>query len=145
MGGLLLLLAAALAGVGPAGAQDAASGDLDLMARTIAAEARGEPYTGQVAVGAVIINRTRTEGFPDTIPGVIYQPGAFEAVQNGLIWQRTPNEQEIKAARDALNGWDPTYGAIYYFNPDKTSNRFMWSLPQTLRIGKHVFSLGPQS
>lgn len=142
-----LVLGAWAAGVVPssAGAQEPApEGDLELLARVVTGEAQGEPYTGMVAVAAVILNRTRHPGFPQTIAGVIYEPGAFESVSNGLIWARPIDPQARNAARDALNGWDPTNGAVYFFNPDKTSNPFMWSLPQTLRIGKHVFSLGPE-
>lgn len=112
--------------------------DVNLLARAINGEARGEPYIGQVAVGAVIVNRTRDPRFPKTIAGVIYQPGAFTAVADGQINARLePTPQ--KAANDALNGWDPSGGAIYYYNPAKTTNKWIWSRPVIKRIGKHVF------
>ena len=103
-------------------------------------EARGEPYEGQVAVGAVILNRVRDSRFPNTIAGVIYQPGAFTAVSDGQI--NVPideNSTVVKAARDALNGWDPTDGAVYYFNPNTATNKWIWSRPLIKTIGKHRF------
>ena len=114
------------------------SNDLNLLARIIYGEARGEPYTGQVAVGAVVLNRVRHGSFPNTIAGVIYQSGAFDAVADGQI-NYTPNSTAIKAAQDALNGWDPTYGAIYYFNPATATNKWIWSRPETVTIGNHRF------
>ena len=114
------------------------SGDVNLLARIIYGEARGEPYTGQVAVGAVVLNRVRSSLFPNTIAGVIYQKGAFDAVSDGQI-NYTPNSTAIKAARDALNGWDPSYGAIYYFNPATATNKWIWSRPMTVTIGNHRF------
>ena len=114
------------------------SSDLNLLARIIYAEARGEPYTGQVAVGAVVLNRVRHSSFPNTIAGVIYQSGAFDAVADGQI-NYTPNSTAIKAAQDALNGWDPSYGAIYYFNPATATNKWIWSRPETVTIGNHRF------
>ena len=114
--------------------------DLQLMARAINGEARGEPYEGQVAVGAVILNRVNSSKFPNTIAGVIYQSGAFTAVSDGQI--NTPiaeNSTVYKADRDALNGWDPTGGAIYYFNPDTATNAWIWSRPLIKTIGKHRF------
>ena len=114
------------------------SSDLNLLARIIYAEARGEPYTGQVAVGAVVLNRVRHSSFPNTIAGVIYQSGAFDAVADGQI-NYTPNSTAIKAAQDALNGWDPSYGAIYYFNPATATNKWIWSRPTTVTIGNHRF------
>ena len=114
------------------------SSDLNLLARIIYAEARGEPYTGQVAVGAVVLNRVRHSSFPNTIAGVIYQSGAFDAVADGQI-NYTPNSTAIKAAQDALNGWDPSYGAIYYFNPATATNKWIWSRPPTVTIGNHRF------
>lgn len=114
------------------------SKDLYLLARAIHGEARGEPYTGQVAVGAVILNRTRDPRFPKTVPGVIYQPGAFTAVADGQI-DLAPDESSLKAARDALNGWDPSGGALYYYNPAKTTNAWIWSRPIIKVIGKHYF------
>lgn len=114
------------------------SKDLYLLARAIHGEARGEPYTGQVAVGAVILNRTRDPKFPKTVAGVIYQPGAFTAVTDGQI-NLAPGDTALKAARDALNGWDPSGGAIYYYNPAKTTNKWIWSRPIIKVIGKHYF------
>jgi N-acetylmuramoyl-L-alanine amidase len=116
----------------------ARGGDLNLLARLISAEARGEPYEGQVAVGAVVLNRVKSSAFPNSISGVIYQKGAFSAVDDGQI-NLTPNDSALKAAKDAMNGWDPTGGCLYYYNPDKTSNRWIRSRPVVLRIGSHVF------
>jgi len=112
--------------------------DLTLLARLINGEARGEPYEGQVAVGAVVLNRTRNPEFPHTVAGVIYQPGAFTAIVDGQI-NVTLEQASINAARDALNGWDPSGGAIYYFNPAKTTNQWIWSRPLIKVIGKHRF------
>lgn len=114
--------------------------DVQLLARAINGEARGEPYEGQVAVGAVILNRAKHPSFPNTIAGVIYQPGAFTAVADGQI--NVPIDESssvVKAAQDALNGWDPTDGAIYYFNPDTATNKWIWSRPLIKTIGKHRF------
>lgn len=114
------------------------SSDLNLLARVIYGEARGEPYTGQVAVGAVVLNRVRSSSFPNTISGVVYQSGAFDAVRDGQI-NLTPNSTAKKAAQDALNGWDPSYGAVYYFNPATATNKWIWSRPMTVTIGNHRF------
>ena len=114
------------------------SSNVNLLARAIYGEARGEPYTGQVAVGAVIMNRVKSSKFPNTIAGVIYQSGAFDAVSDGQI-NLNPDATAKKAAQDALNGWDPTYGAIYYFNPNTATNDWIWSRPMTVTIGKHRF------
>ena len=114
------------------------SANIDLLARAIHGEARGEPYTGMVAVGAVILNRVDSPNFPSTVAGVVYQKGAFDAVSDGQI-NLTPNEQSYNAARDAMNGWDPTGGAIYYFNPATATNKWIWSRPLTITIGKHRF------
>lgn len=114
------------------------SSNVNLIAKAIYGEARGEPYTGQVAVGAVIMNRVKSSSFPNTIAGVIYQSGAFDAVSDGQI-NLTPNSTAKKAAQDALNGWDPSYGAIYYFNPSTATNKWIWSRPMTVTIGKHRF------
>lgn len=114
------------------------SSNVNLLARAIYGEARGEPYTGQVAVGAVILNRVKSSKFPNTIAGVIYQSGAFDAVSDGQI-NLTPDSTAKKAAQDALNGWDPSYGAIYYFNPSTATNKWIWSRPLTVTIGKHRF------
>ncbi len=113
--------------------------DLNLLARIVYGEARGEPYTGQVAVAAVVLNRVRSSQFPNSISGVAYQPGAFSIVADGQI-NLTPNSTAIRAARDALNGWDPTGGAIYYYNPAKTTNKWIYSRPVITRIGNHVFA-----
>lgn len=114
------------------------SSNVNLLARAIYGEARGEPYTGQVAVGAVIMNRVKSNKFPNTIAGVIYQNGAFDAVSDGQI-NLNPDSTAKKAAQDALNGWDPSYGAIYYFNPSTATNKWIWSRPMTVTIGKHRF------
>lgn len=114
------------------------SSDLNLLSRLVYGEARGEPYTGQVAVAAVVLNRVKSSSFPNTIAGVIYQSGAFDVVSDGQI-NLTPNETAKKAAQDALNGWDPTNGAIYYFNPSTATNKWIWSRPMTVTIGKHRF------
>jgi len=115
--------------------------DLYLLAKTIHAEARGEPYTGQVAVGAVILNRVRSSKFPNSISGVVYQRGAFTAVADGQI-NLEPNQSAYNAARDAINGWDPTYGCLYYYNPATATSAWIWSLKVTLTIGKHSFCKG---
>ena len=114
------------------------SSDVNLLARVIYGEARGEPYAGQVAVGAVILNRVKSSQFPNTIAGVVYQSGAFDAVSDGQV-NLTPDSTAKKAAQDALNGWDPSYGAIYYFNPNTATNKWIWSRPLTVTIGKHRF------
>jgi len=114
--------------------------DLQLIARAINGEARGEPYEGQVAVGAVILNRVKDSRFPNTIAGVIYQSGAFTAVTDGQINVSIEEGSTVlKAAQDALNGWDPTNGAVYYFNPDTATNKWIWSRPLIKTIGKHRF------
>jgi len=115
------------------------SGDIYLLARAVHGEARGEPYVGKVAVAAVILNRVKDPRFPNTIAGVIYQPGAFTAVDDGQI-NLAPDAESLKAARDAMNGWDPTGGAIYYYNPAKTTNKWIWSRPVHIVIGKHRFA-----
>ena len=112
--------------------------NIDLLARIISAEARGEPYIGQVAVGAVILNRIEHPSFPDTLSGVIFQKGAFTAVTDGQFEQPV-SDSAYSAARDALNGWDPTNGCIYYYNPKKTSNKFIYSRPIVTVIGDHRF------
>ena len=123
-----------------AASKSSTTSDLQLMARAINGEARGEPYEGQVAVGAVILNRVKSSKFPNTIAGVIYQSGAFTAVADGQI--NVPIAQGstvLKAAQDAMNGWDPTGGAIYYFNPNTATNKWIWSRPLIKTIGKHRF------
>lgn len=114
------------------------SSDVALLARVISAEARGEEYIGQVAVGACVLNRVNHPSFPDTVAGVIYQPGAFSALNDGN-WEQPVYDSAKKAAQDAINGWDPSGGAIYYYNPDKTSNQWIRSRPVIKRIGKHLF------
>ena len=114
------------------------SSDINLLSRIIYSESRGEPYAGQVAVGAVVLNRVKSSSFPNSIAGVIYQSGAFDAVSDGQI-NLTPNSTAKKAAQDALNGWDPSYGAIYYFNPSTATNKWIWSRPLIKTIGKHRF------
>jgi N-acetylmuramoyl-L-alanine amidase len=112
--------------------------DLNMLARLVHGEARGEPYTGKVAVAAVVINRTRDSRFPNTIAGVIYQPGAFTAVSDGQI-NLEPDSSSYKAARDALNGWDPSYGSLYYWNPATATSKWIWSRQIIVKIGKHYF------
>lgn len=112
--------------------------NVNLLARVISGEARGESYTGQVAIAAVVLNRVKHSSFPSTIAGVIYQPGAFTAVSDGQI-NITPSQSCYNAARDALNGWDPTYGAIYYYNPVTATNSWIRSRKVITTIGKHVF------
>lgn len=116
------------------------SSDVQLMARAVNGEARGEPYEGQVAVAAVILNRVKHSSFPNSVSGVIYQPGAFTAVSDGQI--NVPidtNSTVYKACNDAMNGWDPTGGAIYYFNPDTATSSWIWSRTFIKQIGKHRF------
>lgn len=112
--------------------------NFDLMARVISAEARGEPYVGQVAVGAVILNRVEHPHFPKTIPGVIFEPDAFTAVSQGTIWL-PPTASSVRAAQDALAGWDPTGGALYYYNPAKATNWWITTRRFLVQIGRHVF------
>ncbi|WP_243290258.1 spore cortex-lytic enzyme [Bacillus sp. FJAT-47783] len=112
--------------------------DLQLMANAVYGEARGEPYIGQVAVAAVILNRIESPSFPNTVSGVIFEPGAFTAVADGQIWL-TPNETAKKAVLDAMNGWDPTENAMYYFNPNTATSAWIWTRPQIKQIGKHIF------
>jgi len=114
------------------------SGSMDLLARLISAEARGEPYEGQVAVGAVVLNRVEHPSFPNSIAEVIYQPGAFSCLDDGQFDEPVA-ESAYRAAQDAMNGWDPTYGAIYYFNPVTATSKWIWSRPLIVNIGKHRF------
>lgn len=114
------------------------SSDVELLAKVISAEARGESYEGQVAVGAVILNRVAHPSFPDSLSGVVYQKGAFSCV-NDSNWYASVADSSKRAAKDALNGWDPTGGAIYYFNPAKTNDKFMHSRPVVKTIGSHRF------
>ena len=123
---------------GNSGSNSGSSGDLALLARLISAEARGEPYEGQVAVGAVVLNRVEHASFPNTISGVIYQPWAFTCIYDGQFDEPVA-ESAYRAARDALNGWDPSYGAVYYFNPATATSDWIWSRPLIVTIGKHRF------
>lgn len=114
------------------------SSDYNLLARLISAEARGEPYVGQVAVGAVVLNRVSHPSFPNTVSGVIYQPGAFSCLDDGQFWKEV-SDTSYRAAKDALNGWDPSGGAIYYYNPTTAKSDWIRSRPIIYRVGKHVF------
>ncbi len=137
----MLLGPDALIKPGAAYAQGSGTSEVQLLARAINGEARGEPYEGQVAVGAVILNRTRDPNFPKTVAGVIYQPGAFTAVDDGQI--NVPIESGasvLKAAQDALSGWDPTDGCIYYWNPATATSKWIWSRKIVKKIGKHNFA-----
>lgn len=116
------------------------SSDIYLLAKCIHAEARGEPYLGQVAVGAVVLNRVKSSAFPNSISGVIYQPYAFTAVIDGQI-NLEPNETAYSAARDAMNGWDPTNGCLYYYNPATATSSWIWTRTVKLTIGKHRFAV----
>ena len=130
--GVTLTSSSASKGAGAAGS------DVYLLAQCIYSESRGEPYKGQVAVGAVVLNRVKSSAFPNSIAGVIYQRGAFSAVDDGQI-NLTPDNTAIKAAKDAMNGWDPTGGCLFYYNPNKTQNAWIRSRPIVVRIGEHVF------
>lgn len=114
--------------------------ELSLLARLVSGEARGEPYIGQVAVAAVVLNRVRSDEFPDTVSGVIFQPGAFDAVWDGQF-DMTPTDSAVRAARDAMNGWDPTGGCTYYYNPATATNSWIWSRQVQLTIGQHAFAI----
>lgn len=113
--------------------------EMDIMAKIIYSEARGEPYQGQVAVGAVVMNRIQSPLFPDTIEGVVFQSGAFTAVADGQYWL-VPNRTAYLAALDVVRGWDPSGGSLYYFNPNTATSEWIWTRPQNLKIGKHVFA-----
>lgn len=116
------------------------SNDLYLLAKAVYSEARGEPYVGQVAVAAVVLNRVKDSRFPNTIAGVIYQPWAFTAVHDGQF-NLEPNATAKQAAQDAMNGWDPTYGSVYYYNPATATSSWIWSTKKVTTIGKHVFAV----
>jgi N-acetylmuramoyl-L-alanine amidase len=124
---------------GGGGNQTTSNSDLNLLAHLIHGEGRGEPYIGQVAIGAVVLNRVKDSRFPKTIAGVIYQPGAFDAVSDGQI-NLSPDQTAFRAAQDALNGWDPTHGCIYYYNPSTATSSWIWSRPIMLQIGRHNFA-----
>lgn len=123
---------------GGGGSKSGSGGDVDLLARLISAEARGEPYEGQVAVGAVVLNRVKHPSFPNTVAGVIYQPWAFSCINDGQF-NEPVSQSAYRAAKDALNGWDPSGGAIYYFNPAKATSSWIWSRPVIVTIGSHLF------
>ncbi len=132
-----------LAGISQDSAQGVggfSSADVYLLAKTIYAEGRGEPYTGQVAIGAVVLNRVRNNDFPNTVSGVVYQRHAFTAVSDGQI-NLTPNDTAMKAAKDAINGWDPTGGALYYYNPAIATSAWIFDRQTVTVIGKHVFAI----
>ncbi len=114
--------------------------DIQIMANAVYGEARGEPYEGQVAVAAVILNRVKSQSFPNTVYGVIFQPGAFTAVADGQIYL-TPNEKARQAVMDAINGSDPSKGCLYYFNPSTATSKWIWTRTQVLTIGKHIFCI----
>ncbi|GAW91635.1 spore cortex-lytic enzyme [Calderihabitans maritimus] len=134
-------------GVGPAPAPYRStpavsrSEEVNLLARVVHGEASGEPFEGKVAVAAVILNRVQSPSFPNTLAGVIYQPLAFESVANGQIWARPPSPESVRAAVAALSGWDPTYGALYFWNPAKPVNPWVWTRRIVRTIGRHVFAL----
>ena len=127
-----------LSAMGISAGSSQSSVDVNLLARLISAEARGEPYTGQVAVGAVVLNRMEHPSFPNTLSGVIYQAGAFTCITDGQFNEPVA-DSAYRAARDAINGWDPSGGAIYYFNPDTATSSWIWSRPLICKIGKHRF------
>ncbi len=125
-------------GINASSASQSTSGDVELLARLISAEARGEPYTGQVAVGAVVLNRVESPAFPSTMSGVIYQSGAFTCLSDGQFWEEVA-DSAYQAAQDAINGWDPSGGALYYFNPNTATSSWIWSRPIVAVIGNHYF------
>ena len=125
-------------GINVSATQQSTSGDVDLLARLISAEARGEPYSGQVAVGAVVLNRVESPAFPNSISGVIYQSGAFSCLQDGQFWKPVA-DSAYKAAREAINGADPSGGAIYYYNPRTATSKWILSRPVLTTIGNHRF------
>jgi N-acetylmuramoyl-L-alanine amidase len=136
--GNLTLAALGMTPSDSSGGGGGSSGDLDLLARLISAEARGEPYEGQVAVGAVVLNRVEHPSFPNSISGVIYQPGAFSCLDDGQFNEPVA-ESAYRAARDAMNGWDPSYGATSHFTPATATSKWIWSRPLIVSIGKHRF------
>ncbi len=141
--GIVGPLTAAKMGISVSGSSSSSSynsNDRYLLAKVIYAEARGESYTGQVAIGAVVLNRVDDSRFPNTIAGVIYQPWAFTAVNDGQI-NLEPNQKAYQAADDALNGWDPTYGCVYYYNPETATSKWIWTTKKVTQIGKHVFAV----
>ncbi len=140
------LIGISLSSTGSSSSSGSSSGnisgnDLYLLARVVYGEARGEPYVGQVAVAAVVLNRVASPDFPNTISGVVYQPWAFTCVNDGQI-NLSPNDSAIKAARDAMNGWDPSYGALYYYNPKTATSQWIRKLKVHTTIGNHAFARG---
>ncbi len=125
---------------GSSSSSSQSSSDLNLLAHCVYAEARGEPYIGQVAVAAVILNRVKSASFPNTIAGVIYQPYAFSSVSDGQI-NLTPNDTAYKAAQDALNGWDPTYGCLYFYNASTSTSKWIYSRKTVVTYGNHIFAI----
>lgn len=125
-------------GISSTSSSSSSNSNINLLARLISAEARGEPYTGQVAVGAVVLNRVEHPSFPDSISKVIYQKGAFSCINDGQF-DKPVADSAYKAARDAINGWDPSGGAIYYFNPKTATSKWIWSRPVITTIGRHRF------
>ncbi|GEO26311.1 spore cortex-lytic enzyme [Alicyclobacillus acidoterrestris] len=123
----------------PASVNGLDQSDLNLMAHVVYGEARGESFEGEVAIAAVILNRLHSDKFPNTVPGIVYSPGAFSCVDDGQV-NLTPDATAKKAVMEAVDGWDPTHGALFYFNPAKTSNAFMWSRPEIITIGNHIFT-----
>ncbi|MGI6554764.1 MAG: spore cortex-lytic enzyme [Bacillota bacterium] len=113
--------------------------DVMLLSRVIHAEAKGEPFTGKVAVGAVILNRIESPIFPNSLSGVLFQPRAFESVSNGTVWNE-PDAESVRAAQNALSGWDPSYGCLYFWNPATSTSKWIWSKKPVMRVGKHVFA-----
>lgn len=124
----------------PSNGMGLSENDLKIMANAVYGESRGEPFEGQVAVAAVILNRVKSPSFPNTTSGVIFQPGAFTAVADGQIWLE-PNENARKAVQQALNGWDPSGGCLYYFNPETATSKWIWTRQQVKTIGKHIFCM----
>jgi len=116
-----------------------ASDDVTLLARMINAEAKGEPFVGKVAVGAVILNRVESPLFPNSLSGVLFQPKAFQPVSNGKIWQE-PDAEAVRAAQNAINGWDPSYGCLYFWNPGTSTSSWIWQKKPVMRVGNHVFA-----
>ena len=136
----LLLCPFAMAQQADAESGTYSSSDVMVLAKMIHGEARGEPYVGKVAVGAVILNRVEDKKFPDSVHGVCFQPGAFDAVSDGQYYME-PDKEALKAAKAALNGWDPTYGALYYWNPATATSKWIWSRKVITQIGKHIFGV----
>ena len=136
----LLAIPLPLAREAAAGVGSYSENDTMVLAKMIHGEARGEPYIGKVAVGAVILNRVEDKRFPNTVYGVCFQPGAFDAVSDGQYYLE-PNQSAIDAAKAAINGWDPTYGALYYWNPATATSKWIWSRTIVGRFGKHVFGV----